>query len=115
MSELRREAQCSPWIHDLLDLVEQNMLLVLSQEHQRETAPHLVQKLQAMDKKTKTKSYCQAKKREDKLSSWVPPPGVLSELNKASQQFVLDAQPRLNTYTPDEGQLSRSLMPNESE
>lgn len=113
MCELHGEQRCSPWIHDLLDLIEQHMLLVPSPETQRKSSKYLLEKLREMDQKTSDKRYCSAKKPQDRLSSWTKPVGVLSELNDIARKHVMEVKPELDTFNSDETKLHRSLMWNE--
>lgn len=113
MSELHGERDCTPWIHDLLDLIEKHMLLVPTPQKQRKPASYLLAELQRMDRKTSSASYCTAKNPQDRLSSWSKPEGVLSELNDMAQRLVNDANRRLDTYISDGRALHRSQMPDE--
>ncbi|KAJ4388599.1 hypothetical protein N0V93_006057 [Gnomoniopsis smithogilvyi] len=111
MSELHGDPKCTDWIHDLLDLVEKHMLLVVSPEHQRKSASYLAAELREMDRKMSDMEYCLSRKPEDRLARWTEPPGVLSELNETARRSVAQVRPELNTYRGT--QLHRSLMPNE--
>lgn len=113
MSELHGERNCTPWLHDLLDLIEKHMLLVPSPQKQRKSASYLLAELQRMDRRTSSKSYCTAREPQDRLSSWSKPEGFLSELNETAQRHVNDVNPRLDTYISDGRALHRSQMPDE--
>lgn len=113
MSELHGEPNCSPWIHDLLDLIEKHMLLVPSPEIQRKSAHYLLGQLQVMDQKTSDEEYCSAKKPQDRLRTWTKPIGVLSGLNETARRHVNHVKPKLDTFNSEGRILHRSLMPNE--
>lgn len=112
MIELHRHSKCTPWVHDLLDLIEQDMLVILSSDQQRKSSSELVKRLQEMDQKMSSTTY--SSKPKIRLTTGTRPSGVLAELNETSQRHVMQAQPRLDTYYPTEGaKLHRSVMPNE--
>lgn len=113
MRELHGERNCTPWIHDLLDLIEEHMLLVPSPHKQRKPASYLLAELRRMDRKTSSENYCIAGDPQDRLSSWSKPIGVLSELSEMAQRHVNEVNPRLDTYISDGKALHRSLMPDE--
>lgn len=113
MSELHGERRCSPWIHDLLDLIEEHMLLVPSPEIQRKSSKYLLGKLQEMDLKTSDERYCLARKPQNRLSSWTKPRGVLSELNDIARKHVMEVKPKLDTVNADNMILHRSLRRDE--
>lgn len=114
MNELHDAPKCTPWIHDLLDLIEKDMLLVLSSGNTRKDAPYLLAKLREMDSRAQSSaSYCVDRKPQNRLSVWTKPPGVLSELSHAAQRHVKEVKPSMDIYNLEGMHLHRSLRPSE--
>ncbi|KAK7735810.1 hypothetical protein SLS63_003770 [Diaporthe eres] len=107
ISELHDEPYCSKWVHDLLDLVENDMLVVLSTTHTRKTAKTLLDKLRDMDEKVQSSSqYSTGRAPQNRTPYWRPQVGTTAELNEAAHQNVVDHG--VGTHQSDERQLEQS-------
>ncbi|PSR85614.1 kinase-like domain-containing protein [Coniella lustricola] len=90
MSELHANKNCTLWVHKLLDIVENEMLVVLAKNQQRSTSNVLLKKLQDLDSQCQLdENYC-LRRVPDKtrLEQWRPPKGVVAPLNHASKAYI---------------------------
>lgn len=91
MSELHNDPLCSQWVHDLLDLIESDMLVVLSKEHTRKSSQLLLDKLRDMDNRAQSsEQYSTGPAPQDRTPYWRPQVGTIAELNEAAQKHVFD-------------------------
>ncbi|KAG6368270.1 hypothetical protein INS49_002473 [Diaporthe citri] len=107
ISELHDDPYCSRWVHDLLDLVENDMLVVLSKTHKRKTSQFLLHKLRAMDDKVQSSAgYSTGPAPQSRTPYWRPQVGTFAELNEVAQKYVLEHGVR--THESDERPLEQS-------
>lgn len=98
MHELHADVHCTAWMHDLLDLVELNMLVV--DPTQRKTSNVLTTNLRSMDGKCQTdERYCLkpvARKAVERRHT-----GMLAQLNDAARKNVQNALNNLEVHPED--------------
>ncbi|KAF3765539.1 kinase-like protein [Cryphonectria parasitica EP155] len=107
ISDLHSDENCTLWMHDLLDLVEEGMLVVLSEDRKRKTSHSLLEILREMDQKCQfDEHYCLRKARYAKLRR--APAGTLAELNEEAKKMVNEMKPDLKEHKRDGRELHKS-------
>jgi hypothetical protein len=108
---LHNDPNCSQFIHDALDIIEKEMLVVLSQDRKRSSSKELRLKLQDIHSK------CLGS--EDYCTKGVPKPrlfraatAVLVPLNETAEKTIEEYHTVLPTH---EGKTRRSMLPLELE
>lgn len=110
--DLHAERNCTPWIHDLLDLVEEHMLVVLSEGHTRKSSKELLGALKEMDRKgRKSQGYFVSKRPRQQPAGWRPQVGTLARLNEAARRPVANKRVVLPLHKPDGRPLRLSQLP----
>lgn len=87
LSQLHEDSYCSQWIHGLLDLVQKDMLVVLS--NQRKTSQALLETLRKLDARVQTDVWYGTRPAPQKRK-WERDVGAIAELNEAAKKHVDD-------------------------
>jgi hypothetical protein len=93
---------CTKYIHDLLDMIENDMLIVLSVDRKRERAPVLLKKLDEMNQKCiDDVEYCMKKAPSKRM--FRAPAGTEARLNENAMNMVTKNSMRgkLLTHVPE--------------
>lgn len=96
MNELHNHPGCTVYIHELLDIIQTSMIVLLTQETNRIRSGPLLKKLEAMHKKIEDPIYSQIpcpKKREFR-----PPIGVEAKLNEHAMGRINGPHGPLDVY-----------------
>lgn len=99
--ELHGDPNCTEWMHDLLQIIEEDMLVVLSVEgNQRKSSADLLKKMLMMDARCRTEeSYCLRGYRDPRV--WEQSVGTLAELNDEGKRHIDQTKHQLRVHRPD--------------
>lgn len=115
ITELHKHPNCTQFTHDLLDLVEKDMLVVLSPDQQRQRSPYLFDKLSAISKKCQSQDQGYVLAPVPYSSDWKyeGPPGTLAQLNKEARKWLkMDTtMNRLHPHNVKQGKGLRRSVP----
>ncbi|KAH8688250.1 kinase-like domain-containing protein [Ilyonectria robusta] len=101
ISDLHDSELCTKYIHDLLMLIQVDMLVVMSPKHTRQTSQMLCKRISKMQQKAKCdRSYLTAKCPCKKAH--IGPPNIRAKLSKNATDTIskLNLRPSFATYTP---------------
>ncbi|KAH6989231.1 kinase-like domain-containing protein [Ilyonectria sp. MPI-CAGE-AT-0026] len=101
ISDLHDSELCTKYIHDLLTLIQVDMLVVMSPKHTRQTSQMLCKRISKMQQKAKCdRSYLTAKCPCKKAH--IGPPNIRAKLSKNATDTIskLNLRPSFATYTP---------------
>ena len=87
INDLHNDERCTQYIHDFLDVIENDMLVVLSADRQRKRSPVLLGKLNDMHQKCLTNAeYCLEKIPIKRL--YRTPTGTEARLNATATGWI---------------------------
>jgi hypothetical protein len=105
INDLHRHRNCTAYVHDLLDMIEDHMLIVISTDQLRGTSPALLKKLNDMHRRCmEEEGYCMEKTPEpDRLVK--VPPATTARLAPRAEEMVIKnkMQERLPVYKLEDG------------
>ena len=90
MQSLHNHPGCTRYLHDLLDIIHDDMIVVLSQKKCRIRSESLLAKIQDLDKKITEPAYGQEPCPERR--DYGPPVGIPAELNNHAKGRLNDEQ-----------------------
>jgi hypothetical protein len=96
MNELHEHPGCTLYIHELLDIIETSMIVLLSQKKDRIRSGPLLEKLEAMHGKIEDLNYSQIPCPEKR--DFYPPIGVEAKLNEHAMVRINGPHGPLDVY-----------------
>ncbi|KAF2477886.1 kinase-like protein [Lindgomyces ingoldianus] len=96
MSTLHAHPGCTGYIHDLLDIIHDKMIVVLSKKMERIRSGPLLAKIEELHRNVAAKDYGQIPLPKER--KYAPPIGVRAELNEHARDRVKNFSPILDTY-----------------
>lgn len=112
INELHANAFCTKWVHALLTMIEEDMLVVLSdsEKGRRKSSAELLEELRKLDIRCeKDKGYCLTPCPEKRPLK--RPVGTLAALNEAAESKIKLTRNNLRTHQQDEWSLHKSWNP----
>lgn len=96
---LHNHPKCTDFVHDLLNIIEKDMMVVLSVDRQRKRSPDLLKKLNDMNQKCLDDvDYCMKKTPFRRM--FRAPTGTQAPLNENAMKMAKKMQGRLSTHVP---------------
>jgi hypothetical protein len=114
INTLHNDPHCTDYIHDFLDIIETDMLVVLSAEQTRERSPSLLDKLKGIHEKCGIEDYCL--KKTPKECQFQPPLRIEAKLSEKARDMIARHKmlDKLSKHIPDPDKpIHRSLRPDE--
>lgn len=110
---MRREKHCSRFIHDVLDLIQEEILVVLENNDgqssgKRSSSGELSDALGRIRNACAEDSYCAEGVAVDKCPPTIP--AVEVDLNEFATKMILEQKPKLKDH---KGETRRSMLPNQ--
>ncbi|KAH8672212.1 kinase-like domain-containing protein [Ilyonectria robusta] len=113
IQQMRREMHCSRFIHDVLDLIQEEILVVLENNDgqssgTRSSSGELSDALRRIRNACAKDSYCIQGVAVDRCPPTIP--AVEVDLNEFATKMILDQKPQLKDH---KGETRRSMLPNQ--
>jgi hypothetical protein len=112
INDLHRHPNCTNYVHDLLNMIEDDMLIVISTDQPRGTSPALFQRLSDMNQRCNEEAgYCMAKTPSRLVRV---PTGTRARLAPGAEEMLIknNMQDRLPTHRLEDGKrYHQSLSP----
>ena len=114
INDLHRHPNCTNYVHDLLNMIEDDMLIVISTDQPRGTSSALLQRLSDMNQRCiEEATYCMAKTPDPYRLVRVPT-GTRARLAPEAEEMLIknNMQDRLPTHRLEDGKrYHQSLSP----